>query len=139
MNPVKQFFSDPMIRKVVQALTRPHEGDSQVLTEAKNLLRNGELGQLVKLNPPPISFETAPQYLEFVTLRDLFRKIDLPNKAAQKAAYDGFVECERLCFLSNVRLARMEDNSFPRRLLEVASRHARRILGAIPNLSLIHI
>lgn len=132
MQNLEQFFSDKTIRGVVKAITAPHEADAPLVKEAKTLLRSGSLGRLSELNPAPSSFETAPDYLVFAQLRDLFRKIELRAPAAKVAAEQTFLTCELQCFESNYRLSRLDDQSFLRRVLEVASRHCLEILGPVP-------
>lgn len=132
MNHVDAFFSDKLVRSVVSALTRSDGHELPIISSAKALLRSGKLGELSELHPSPDVFATAQEYLEFVSIRDLFRKIDLPNTSARKKAEEGFIENENTCFASNFRLSRLSDELFPRRILEMASRHCRRILGAIP-------
>ncbi len=73
MDSLSQFFSDHTVRSVVKALSARHEADIPIVREAKNLLRAGDIGRLSELNPAPSSFETAPDYLVFAHLRDLFR------------------------------------------------------------------
>lgn len=132
MNQLDGFFSDRVVRGVVLALTRDDKHEPEITRLAKRLLRERRLGELSELNPSPDTFDTAQDYLGFVVVRDLFRKIDLPNPSAVQAAEEAFLENEKTCFSSNFRLSRLDDNSFPRQLLEMASRHCHRILGSIP-------
>lgn len=133
MDSLGQFFSDKLIRRVVKALSAIHEADSPVTRQAKALLAAGELGKLSELNPAPSSFESANDFFVFTQVRDVFRKIELPNPSAKTAAEKVFLSCEAQCFESNFRLSRLSDCSFARMVIEMASRHCRRILGKVPN------
>lgn len=133
MSPVSRFFSDKTIRGVVKAVTARHEAECHQVREAKLLLRDGKIKELSELPYAPSDFENALDYLEYAQVRDLFRKIELPNPLAKAKAEDVFLSCEAQCFESNYFLSRLDDKSELRRLLEMASRHCRRILGKVPD------
>lgn len=127
------FTSDPLVRKVVKALTAPHPAESHLARELKCSLAEGDLDDLFNRALVPARFGTALDYLECVSIRDLFRKLELPNEAAKAAAEEQFLKCEDQCFESNFYLSHLSETSETRKILEKAHRLCRSILGPLPN------
>jgi hypothetical protein len=77
------------------------------------LFKNGEWDQLASLAVDPKHYLTSESYWRDACVTDLLRKCqDLPTTVDRKAAAeDSFLECERQCFRSNVRLYPLFDGA----------------------------
>lgn len=133
MDPFEKVTTDPLVRKVVKALSAPHEAESPRARQAKNLLSTGDLGKLLELSLVPSTFDNALDYLECVAIRDFLRKVEVPAPLAKARAEETFTDCEAQCFVSNHRLSQLPDSGKLRRVIETARRRCQKVLGKVPS------